>query len=204
MFGPRGSDRHTLSFVRDGRAQSGPASPLAYYRTHFLESLRPDAIVCLECGKLRKTLGTHVVFMHDMTLDDYRERWGFNRQAVFIAASSAEKLRRLAFARKLGADASAAFMARVGAARRGTKQPMRLQARLAASASKKALYASGWQPRRFRKVDDRTLRRLARQGVDVKRIRPGSRSTRRAGGCRRSASCPRISHAADRSIVSAS
>ena len=32
------------------------------------------------------------------------------------------------------------------------------------------LYASGWQPLRFRKVDDRTLRRMAKGGVDSKRI----------------------------------
>ncbi len=147
-----------------------PRRAVTYYRIHFLDSIRPDGAVCLECGRLRKTLGTHVRRMHEMTLDDYRERWGFNRQTVFIAATTKAKLRRLALERKFGGSASAARMARARAARRGKKRPMRLEARLKLSASKKALYASGWQPRRYRKVDDRLLRRLAKGGVETQRI----------------------------------
>jgi len=142
---------------------------VAYYRAHFLESLRPDGIVCLECGKLRKTLGTHVIFTHEMSLDGYREKWGFNRQTVFVAASTAAKLRRLALARKLGTYGSGANLAKARAARRWD-EPWRLQARIEASEAKKRLYASGWQPRRYRKVDDRTLRRLAKEGLNLKRI----------------------------------
>lgn len=142
---------------------------VGYYRAHFLESIRPDGIVCLECGRLRKTLGTHVALMHHMTLDDYRERWGFNRQTVFIATDTAARFRRLALARHLGAAGSAESMAKARAARRWDG-PMRQEGRLRASQAKKRLYASGWQPRRYRKVDDRTLRRLARGGVDTKRI----------------------------------
>jgi AraC-like DNA-binding protein len=143
---------------------------VAYYRAHFLESIRPDGIVCLECGKLRKTLGTHVATMHHMTLDDYRERWGFNRQTVFIAADTAAHFRRLALQRNLGAAGSAEHMAKVRAARRPGSLPRRAEARIRISEAKKRLYATGWQPRRHRKVDDRTLRRLARDGLDTKRI----------------------------------
>jgi AraC-like DNA-binding protein len=143
---------------------------VAYYRRHFLESLRPDGVVCLECGKLRKTLGTHVLLLHHMTLDDYREEWGFNRQTVFIAASTAARLRRLALKRHLGAAGSAELLAKARAARRRGELPKRLEARLTLSEATTQRYASGWQPRRYRKVDDQTLRRLARGRVDTKRI----------------------------------
>ena len=143
---------------------------LAYYRAHFLESVRPDGAVCLECGRLRKTLGTHMVFLHLMTLDDYREKWGFNRQTTFIAASTAAKLRRLAVKRNLGAHATAELLAKARAARRPGSMARRAQTRITLSESAKRRYAAGWKPRRFRKVDDRTLRRLAREGLALKRI----------------------------------
>ena len=91
---------------------------VAYYHRHFLESLRPDGVVCLECGQLRKTLGTHMLLQHHMTLDDYRERWGFNRQTAFVAASTAARLRRLALQRKLGEAGSPERLAKARAARR--------------------------------------------------------------------------------------
>jgi len=34
---------------------------LAYYRAHFLETVRPGGVVCLKCGKERKMLGTHIL-----------------------------------------------------------------------------------------------------------------------------------------------
>lgn len=154
------------SRISPGRKRVG------YYRAHFLESIRPDGIVCLECGKFLKALGTHVILKHEMTLDDYREKWGFNRQTVFIAASTAAKLRRLALQRKIGRCGSGGpeLLAKARVARQPGDLSRRPQARLKQSESMKRLYATGWQPRRFRKVDDRILRRLAKGGVDSKRI----------------------------------
>ncbi|MGH7187426.1 MAG: MucR family transcriptional regulator, partial [Pseudomonadota bacterium] len=148
---------------------------VAYYRAHFLESVRPEGIVCLECGKLLKALGTHALRLHDMTLEDYRETWGFNRKTAFVAADTAARLRRVALRRNLGAHGSAENLAKARAARRPKEKPRRLAARLRSSESKKRLYASGWQPRRYRKVEDAELRRLARKGGDTKAI------ARRAG-----------------------
>jgi DNA-binding CsgD family transcriptional regulator len=105
-----------------------------------------------------------------MTLDDYRENWGFNRQTVFRANDTAAKLRRLALKRNLGAYGSAENVAKARAARRRGHLPARPEQRLKLSEAKRRLYASGWQPPRFRKVDDRTLRRLAKEGMDTKGI----------------------------------
>lgn len=143
---------------------------VGYYRAHFLESIRPDGVVCLECGKLRKALGTHVRFLHPMALDDYREKWGFNRQTAFVAADTAARFRRLALKRKLGAYGSAEKLAKARAARRPKARVQRPEARLRHSEAKKRLYAGGWQPRRYRKVEDSKLRSLAKRNVDTKTI----------------------------------
>ena len=46
---------------------------VGYYRAHFLESIRRDGVVCLECGKLLEALGSHLRLLHHMALDDDRE-----------------------------------------------------------------------------------------------------------------------------------
>jgi biotin operon repressor len=143
---------------------------LRYYRAHFRESILPYGVVCLECGKLRKTLGTHVIAGHEMTLDDYREKWGFNRRTVFRSDDTAAKLRRLALKRNFGAYGSAENLAKARAVRGRRHLTARPEMRLKLSESKRQLYASDWQPRRFRKVDDRALRRMAKEGMDTKRI----------------------------------
>jgi hypothetical protein len=149
--------------IAPGRVRVG------YYRIHFLESIRPEGIVCLECGQLYKALGTHLRRQHHMELDDYRESWGFNRNRAFVAADTAARLRRWALKRNLGAAGSGEKLAKARAARTWPRI-MRPEARLKLSEQKKALYASGWQPPRHRKVNDRTLRRLAREDDDLQRI----------------------------------
>ncbi|MBI3824971.1 MAG: MucR family transcriptional regulator [Candidatus Rokubacteria bacterium] len=157
-------------------ARNRPPGPggyrLAYYRANFLASLRPDGIVCLECGRVRKALGTHLRFRHGVTVDDYRERWGFNRQTTFIAASTAEKLRQVALKRKIGARGreGRALMVKARAARSVKSRAWRPEARLRASEAKKRLYASGWQPRRYMKVSEPALRKLVAKGYDLARI----------------------------------
>ena len=152
------------------RRRSPGRRGVGYYRAHFLESIRRDGVVCLECGKLLKALGSHLRLLHHIALDDYREQWGFNRQTAFVAADTAARLRRLALKRNLGAHGSAEMLAKARAARRWKAPVQRLEARLRQSEAKKRLYASGWQPRRYRKVEDSRLRSLARRSVDTKTI----------------------------------
>lgn len=38
-------------------------------------SVTPDQIVCLECGKGYKSLKRHLSSHHELTPDDYRQRW---------------------------------------------------------------------------------------------------------------------------------
>jgi len=152
------------------RGRSPGRRGVGYYRAHFLESIRRDGVVCLECGKLLKALGSHLRLLHHVALDDYRETWGFNRQTAFVAADTAARLRRLAIKRNLGANGSGELMAKARATRRRKDQVQRLESRVRQSEAKKRLYADGWQPRRYRKVEDGRLRSLAKRSVDAKTI----------------------------------
>ena len=68
---------------------------LAYYRTHFLEALLDDGIVCLECGAVRRSLPHHVG-VHGLRADEYRARWGYNRKNPLMVPGLVQRKRRLA------------------------------------------------------------------------------------------------------------
>ena len=64
------------------------------------KSVFQDHIVCLECGKSFRTLKRHLQIDHNLTTDDYRERYGLPRDYPLVAPDYAET--RSAIARKLG------------------------------------------------------------------------------------------------------
>ncbi len=59
-------------------------------------SVKPDHVVCLECGKKMKMLKRHLSTDHGMTTDDYRKRWGLGSDYPLVAPNYAEKRRELA------------------------------------------------------------------------------------------------------------
>ena len=63
-------------------------------------SVKKDHIVCLEDGKMFKTLKRHLMTDHDMTPDEYRARWGLSADYPMVASDYAEKRRDLA--KKIG------------------------------------------------------------------------------------------------------
>jgi DNA-binding MarR family transcriptional regulator len=142
---------------------------LAYYREHFLEVFREDGVVCLECGALFKAVGSHVFYAHHINADDYREKWGYNRQTTFLVESSHERRRQIALARDLGALLDPGRIEKARAVR-GSTLPRRRETRLTMSKTVKAKYARGWQPFRHRKVDDGTLRAFAEEGYTAREL----------------------------------
>lgn len=64
------------------------------------KSVFQDHIVCLECGKSFRTLKRHLQIDHNLTTDDYRERYALPRDYPLVAPDYAET--RSAIARKLG------------------------------------------------------------------------------------------------------
>ena len=63
-------------------------------------SVFPDYIVCLEDGKRFKSLKRHLRTHHDLTPEQYRERWGLAHDYPMVAPNYAAA--RSALAKKLG------------------------------------------------------------------------------------------------------
>ena len=65
-------------------------------------SIKPDYIVCLEDGKQMKMLKRHLRTDHDMTPDEYRQKWDLNSDYPMVAPNYAEQRRTLAKSIGLG------------------------------------------------------------------------------------------------------
>jgi len=53
------------------------------------KSVTPDYIACLEDGKKFKSLKRHLRSEHDMSADEYREKWGLPRDYAMVAPTYA-------------------------------------------------------------------------------------------------------------------
>lgn len=65
-------------------------------------SVRPEYIICLECGKKKKMLKRHLLTYHQMTPADYRQRWSLASDYPMVASNYAEQRRTLAKSFGLG------------------------------------------------------------------------------------------------------
>ena len=63
-------------------------------------SVHPDYVVCLEDGKKFKSLKRHLRTHHNMSPEQYREKWGLPHDYPMVAPNYAEA--RSALAKKMG------------------------------------------------------------------------------------------------------
>ncbi|MBV8891565.1 MAG: MucR family transcriptional regulator [Acidobacteria bacterium] len=70
------------------------------------QSVRPEYVVCLECGFHAKILRRHLRVEHGLSVDEYRTRWNLRSDHPVI--SPAYSQRRAQWLRKLGLAAGAA------------------------------------------------------------------------------------------------
>ena len=63
-------------------------------------SIKPDHLVCLECGKKQKTLKRHLQTAHGMTTAEYREAFGLKKDYPMVAPEYSQ--RRGDMARSIG------------------------------------------------------------------------------------------------------
>jgi predicted transcriptional regulator len=64
------------------------------------KSIQPDAITCLDCGFSGQMIRRHLTTAHDLTVEQYRERWGLPPDYPVVAPDYAE--RRSALAKEIG------------------------------------------------------------------------------------------------------
>ena len=76
-----------------GRDAPRPAVPVR-------RSITPDYIVCLEDGRKLKMLKRHLRTTYNMTVDDYRQKWGLPIDYPMVAPNYAKQ--RSAFAKRIG------------------------------------------------------------------------------------------------------
>ena len=73
-------------------------------------SIKPDFIVCMECGAKQRMLKRHLMTAHSMTPDQYRSDYGLPREYPMVAPNYSEQRRALAHSiglgRKKGGDSS--------------------------------------------------------------------------------------------------
>lgn len=83
-----------------GQASEQPAEPRKVAAVSVRASIKPDYIVCMECGNRQKTLKRHLQVAHGMTPDQYRQDYGLPRDYPMTAATYS-KLRQ-EMARSIG------------------------------------------------------------------------------------------------------
>ena len=57
--------------------QKATAAPRPEPAVPIRQSMRPDHLVCLDCGKHLSMLKRHLHTDHQLSPEDYRRRWGF-------------------------------------------------------------------------------------------------------------------------------
>ncbi len=65
-------------------------------------SIKPDYLVCMECGRKQKTLKRHLENAHGMTPDQYRADYGLPRDYPMVAPEYSKKRSAMAHAIGLG------------------------------------------------------------------------------------------------------
>ncbi|RQD60645.1 MucR family transcriptional regulator [Desulfonatronovibrio magnus] len=58
------------------------------------KSIKERTIICLECGKQFKVITKKHLAKHDLTPDEYKEKWGFKKNASLVCKSLARDRRK--------------------------------------------------------------------------------------------------------------
>ena len=90
------------------------------------QSVRPDYVVCLDCGYRGKTLRRHISTRHGLSRDEYLRRWGLQPDHPLTAPAYSERrsslAKQLGLGRKPKADAAAASISAESAVANGDEK----------------------------------------------------------------------------------
>ncbi|HEY7808918.1 MAG TPA: MucR family transcriptional regulator [Allosphingosinicella sp.] len=109
-------------------AQAAEKTPVVSVRA----SIKPEYIVCMECGAKQRMLKRHLMTAHGMSPDQYRTDYGLPREYPMVAPNYSEQRRSLAHAiglgrKKEGGDAeSGAKAAKPAGTGRGRGRPRKV------------------------------------------------------------------------------
>lgn len=81
-------------------APDEPARPEAAVSAR--QSVKPDAVICMSCGFVGKSLKRHLRSHHDLTPEAYREYWGLHEDHPIVAPAYSARRSDLAKLNGLG------------------------------------------------------------------------------------------------------
>ena len=58
------------------------------------KSIREKSVICLECGKAFKILSKRHLATHNLTPQEYKEKWGFKKNQSLVAKSLSRQRRK--------------------------------------------------------------------------------------------------------------
>src|SRR4051812_44242187 len=94
------SVHRALSTVTGGAVEAAPAPKEP--AVPIKKSITPDYLVCLEDGRKFKSLKRHLRTKYDMSPDEYRSKWGLNKDYPMVAPNYAKARSDLAKQMGLG------------------------------------------------------------------------------------------------------
>ena len=80
----------------------GPSTQARIPAISIPASIKPDHVVCLECGKRQKTLKRHLQVAHGLTPENYRRAYSLLPDYPMVAPDYALRRRELAYSLGLG------------------------------------------------------------------------------------------------------
>jgi predicted transcriptional regulator len=91
-----------LSLLAAGKAPEQNRTPAVPIR----QSVRPNYVVCLECGWRAKMLRKHLRDIHELSADEYRAKWALSPEYPLTAPAYSERRSSIAKQFGLGRDAT--------------------------------------------------------------------------------------------------
>ncbi len=58
------------------------------------KAIKEKSVVCMECGKSFKVLTKRHLAIHDISVDEYKEKWGYKKSQSLVAKSLARERRK--------------------------------------------------------------------------------------------------------------
>lgn len=85
-----------------GQAAAAPEAAPLKPAVSIRASIKPEKIICLDCGMELRMLKRHLMTHHNLSPDQYRNRWGLSSDYPLVAPNYAETRRMLAVKIGLG------------------------------------------------------------------------------------------------------
>ena len=138
---------------------------LPYYRTRIREVIDEDTIICLECGGLYQALPNHLRLTHELPVEEYKAKWGYNRSTGLYCRALSAKFQARAQAVGLGQRGTRERAKKASdAQQRG--YALRTEGKLRQAESK----ATGRWCHPWQKLSDEEVIRLSLQGLGPSEI----------------------------------